>query len=343
MAEPRIRTLLIEDSGFMRILLSDLLRKDNRIELIATANNGLEGVEKVKSLKPHVVITDMVMPQYDGLYVVQQLMKEMPLPIILLSSLDRTDPKIFDALREGAFDFIDKPQVDAVSDGYSILTNMVREASMTDYLKLRQRAKGRKNTNVHTFEAKLNYDILAIGASTGGPSAVELIVSNLPANLAIPVVIAQHMPDRFIESFASRLADATGLNVGVAREGEFLLNNHIYLAPGTSNMRVVLDDSAPVVKYVSESYKEFNAPSIDCLFESIADTYGKRAIGVILTGMGKDGMSGLLRMKKQGALTLTQDENSSVVYGMPKAAYESGAASYQIPLTEIPNFIISAL
>lgn len=343
MAEPRIRTLLIEDSGFMRILLSDLLRKDNRIELIATANNGLEGVEKVKSLKPHVVITDMVMPQYDGLYVVQQLMKEMPLPIILLSSLDRTDPKIFDALREGAFDFIDKPQIDAVSDGYSILTNMVREASMTDYLKLRQRAKGRKNTNVHTFEAKLNYDILAIGASTGGPSAVELIVSNLPANLAIPVVIAQHMPDRFIESFASRLADATGLNVGVAREGEFLLNNHIYLAPGTSNMRVVLDDSAPVVKYVSESYKEFNAPSIDCLFESIADTYGKRAIGVILTGMGKDGMSGLLRMKKHGALTLTQDENSSVVYGMPKAAYESGAASYQIPLTEIPNFIISAL
>ena len=109
MADPKIKTLLIEDSGFMRILLSDLLRKDERIEVVGTAKNGLDGVEKVKSLRPDVVITDMVMPQYDGLYVVQQLMKDMPLPIILLSSLDRTDPKIFDALKEGAFDFVDKP------------------------------------------------------------------------------------------------------------------------------------------------------------------------------------------------------------------------------------------
>lgn len=342
MTDRKIKTLLIEDSGFMRILLSDLLRKDENIELVGTAINGLEGVDKVKTLKPDVVITDMVMPQYDGLYVVQQLMKDMPLPIILLSSLDRADPKIFDALKEGAFDFVDKPQEKEVSHGYLPLTRMVREASLTDYLKIRQRVKGR-NTFVHTFEARLNYDIIAIGASTGGPSAVELVVTNLPNNLTIPVIIAQHMPERFIESFAARLADTIGHRVSVAKDGEHLLNKHIYLAPGTANMRIDFSGSSPVAKYVFDQYKEFNHPSIDCLFESVANIYGSRAIGVILTGMGKDGTMGLSKIREAGGLTLTQDELSSVVYGMPKVAFESGAAMHQIPLTDIPNFIITAL
>ncbi len=342
MADPKIKTLLIEDSGFMRILLSDLLRKDERIEVIATASNGLEGVEKVKSLKPDVVITDMVMPHYDGLYVVQQLMKDMPLPIILLSSLDRANPKIFDALKEGAFDFVDKPQEKEVSKGYLPLTKMVREASLTDYVKLRQRVKGR-NTSIHTFEARLNYDIIVIGSSTGGPSAVESIVNHIPNNLSIPVLIAQHMPERFIDSYAARLADTTGLKVSVAKDGDPILGNNIYLAPGTANMRIDKTGSSPITKFVYDHYKEFNHPSVDCLFESVASVYGSRAIGVILTGMGKDGTMGLKKIQEAGGLTLAQDELSSVVYGMPKSAFESGAAKHQIPLKEIPNFIISAL
>jgi two-component system chemotaxis response regulator CheB len=342
MPNGKIRTLLIEDSGFMRILLSDLLRKDQAIEVVGTAINGLEGVEKVKALKPDVVITDMVMPQYDGLYVVQQLMKDMPLPIILLSSLNRTDPKIFDALKEGAFDFIDKPQERQVAEGYRPLTEMIREASLTDYLKLRQRVKGH-NTFEHTFEARLNYDIIAIGASTGGPNAIELIVSNLPKNLSIPVVIAQHMPQRFIESFAQRLAETFSLKVSVPKNGEHLLSNHIYLAPGTANMRISLSGSSQVAEHVSDQYYEFNHPSIDCLFESVAKVYGRRAVGVILTGMGKDGVKGLKKMNEAGALTIAQDEASSVVYGMPKVAFETGAAKHHVSLTEIPNFIISAL
>lgn len=342
MPDSKIKTLLIEDSGFMRILLSDVLRKDESIELIATATNGLDGVEKARTLKPHVVITDMVMPQYDGMYVVQQLMKETPLPIILLSSLNRTDPKIFDALKEGAFDFIDKPDEKQIAKGYLPLTRMVREASLTDFLKLRQRVKGR-NTFVHTFEARLQYDVIAIGASTGGPGAVEMIINNLPGNLSIPVIIAQHMPERFIESFAGRLADTTGLKVKVAQNGEHLQSNHIYLAPGTANMVIDATGSGPVVKYVFESFKEFNNPSVDCLFESVAKVYRSRAIGVILTGMGKDGTTGLQAIRKAGGLTVTQDEGSSVVYGMPRSAFESGAAKHQMDLGEIPNFIISAL
>lgn len=326
----------------MRILLSDMLRKDGSIEVIATAANGLEGVEKVKALKPDVVITDMVMPQFDGLYVVQQLMKDMPVAIILLSSLDRTDPKIFDALNEGAFDFIDKPKEKQIAEGAFPLNQMVKEASMADFLKLRKRVKGR-NTHIHSFEARLNYDIIVVGASTGGPSAVELLVNNLPANLTLPVVVAQHMPERFIESFAQRLKDTTGLKVSVAREGERLLSNHIYLAPGTANMRIALENSSLVVQFSHDHFKEFNNPSIDCLFESVGDLYGTRAIGVILTGMGKDGAKGLERIRASGGLTIAQDEPSSVVYGMPKVAFETGAATHQIPMNEISNFIVSAL
>lgn len=342
MAGRKIRTVLIEDSGFMRILLSDLLRRDEHIELVATAVNGFEGVEKVRLLKPDVVVTDMVMPQYDGLYVVQQLMRIMPLPIILLSSLDRADQKIFDALREGAFDFLDKPQGLDGSQGYLPLTKMVREASITDYLKLRQLVKGR-NTSDHAFDARLQYDVIVFGSSTGGPGAIELTLNNFPKNLSIPVIIAQHMPERFIETFAKRLHDSTGHQVSVARDGQCLLGNHVYLAPGSSNIRIELSGSSPRVKYVSDIYKEFNNPSIDCLFESVADVYGSRAVGVILTGMGKDGALGLRKIRSSGGLTISQDEASSVVYGMPKAAFETEAATHQIALAEIPGFIISAL
>jgi two-component system chemotaxis response regulator CheB len=338
----KIKILLIEDSGFMRILLSDLLRRDENIELIATATNGLDGVEKVKNLKPDVVITDMVMPQYDGLYVVQQLMKDQPLPIILLSSLNRTDPKIFDALREGAFDFIDKPHEREALDGYLPLTRMVKEASITDYLKLNQKVKGR-NTFEHTFEARLNYDIVVIGASTGGPGAIELILGNLPANLAVPVIIAQHMPERFIQSFTKRLNETLCIPVSVAGAGDPLLGRHIYMAPGNANIRVAISGSTPVIQYVNDVYKEYNQPSIDCLFESVAAVYGRRAIGVILTGMGKDGTMGLGKMKKAGGLTISQDEESAVVYGMPKVAFESGASMHQVSLHDISNFIIGAL
>lgn len=342
MKSTKIKTVVIEDSGLMRILLADLLRKESNIEVVGTAANGMEGVQKVKELKPDVVITDMIMPEYDGLYVVQKLMEEMPLPVIVLSSLDRTDGKIFDALQAGAFDFLDKPSGENISQGYSPLTNLVNEASYTDYLKLRQRLK-RRNTSAHTFDGQLNYDIIAVGASTGGPSAIEMLVNNLPNNLAVPVIIAQHMPERFIQSFSAHLAGTTGLQVSVAKDGEALEQQHIYLAPGTSNIRISRVGSTPRFQFVNNTYKEYNRPSINCLLDSVSETYGNRSIGVILTGMGSDGASGLKKIREAGGLTLSQDEFSSIVYGMPRAAFESGAAARQVSLNEIPNFIISAL
>ncbi len=338
----KIKILLIDDSGFMRIMLSDRLRQEEGIEIVATASNGLDGVEKVRKFKPNVIITDMVMPQYDGLYVVQEVMKESPVPIILVSSLERGDPKIFDALKEGAFDFVDKPKKDSSREVYQHLCNMIREASMTDYLALRTKVVGR-NSFEHSFEAKLNYDIIVLGASTGGPGAIESIINNLPENLPVPVVIAQHMPGPFITSFANRLIESTGRSILIADEGEPLLNNTIYLAPGTKNIKIELSGSCPVFARDPRHFKEFNNPSIDSLFESVARLYGRRAIGVLLSGMGKDGVEGLRKIREQLGLTVTQDQSTSVVYGMPRMAWESGAALHQMSVKDIPAFIISAL
>jgi two-component system chemotaxis response regulator CheB len=264
MMPAKIRTLVIDDSAFMRVMLTDVLQRDGTIEVIATASNGMEGVRKSKLLAPQVIVTDMLMPDYDGLYVVREVMRQRPVPIILLSALDRTDEKIFVALEEGAFDFLDKPIQREIARGCPALTTMIREAATSGY---------KRGEVVNLFDgppaarkdSSLRFDILAIGASTGGPGAVESIIKSLPRKLSLPVVIAQHMPARFIESYADRLQSQNSLKVSVARNGEQLLPNHYYVASGYANMRVRASDQGPCVNYVDDPYPEFNCPSADCL------------------------------------------------------------------------------
>ena len=343
MGDKKIKVLVIEDSGLMRILISDILRSDKNIEVVATATNGKVGVEKVLLLKPDVVITDMVMPDFDGLYVVKTLMKENPVPIILLSSLDRANPQIFDGLKEGAIDFVDKPKDGNNAEVADRLKVLISQAVQTrgpiprvDFLK--------KNSNHHTFD-ELNFDIIGIGASTGGPGAIEYLINNLPNNLSIPVVIAQHMPDRFIHTFSERLKNSTGFKIKVAEENEHLKGGIIYLLPGTSNMGIQCEGNNDQSKFtvVDIKYPDYNAPSVTCLFESLATCFGKRSISVLLTGMGKDGAEGLLKVRKMGGITIAQDQESSVVFGMPKAAIDLNAASHVMPLKHIPGFIVSCL
>jgi two-component system, chemotaxis family, protein-glutamate methylesterase/glutaminase len=338
----KIRTLLIEDSAFMRIVLSDVLRRDESIELLATAANGWEGVKKAKTLLPDVIITDLVMPDYDGLFVVQEVMKDRPLPVILLSSIGRADQMVFSALRNGAFDFLDKPGELEVKDGFKALREMIHHAFRARCISLREYAVTPVRSNISALSG-IKHNIVVIGASTGGPSAIELIVSSLPSRVPVPVVIAQHMPERFIKTFAERLQGHTTLRVLVAADGETLKPNHIYLAPGAANVRLKKDDQHIFLSYVDDAYKEFNKPSIDCLFESAAEQFGERSIGAILTGMGKDGANGLKKIREAGGFTLSQDENTCTVYGMPKAAYENGGSSLQVPLPAIANLIVSVL
>lgn len=340
-----IRTVLIDDSAFMRKVISDILLADDAIELAGVANNGQQGLQMVEDLKPHVIVTDMVMPDYNGLYVVTSVMEKNPLPIILLSSLEKTDSRIFDALELGAFEFIDKPnQVNRENLHEYGLINLIKQAAQTDIALLKAQRLSKKNNNTHNFEQAL-YQIVVIGASTGGPGAVEYVLGNLPGNLQIPVVVAQHMPHRFIETFTERLKGQIHLPIKIARKGETLKGGMIYVAPGESNLRIEKNviTGKPMFTFTEKKYAEFNYPSIDCLFESVAETYMNAGIGIILTGMGKDGTLGLQKIKEKGGYTIAQDEGSSVVYGMPKAAYESGAVLQVVNLKQIPGFIVSCL
>ncbi|MEO1052550.1 MAG: chemotaxis-specific protein-glutamate methyltransferase CheB [Bacteroidota bacterium] len=342
--EGRIKALLIEDSGLMRIMISDALRSDPHIQVVGTANNGKDGVAKADQLEPDVVITDLIMPEYDGLYAVKHIMEKRPVPIILLSSLGRESTDVFEALNAGAFDFIDKPATKdskAFKLALADLNEKVKVAFGSDSSRFGKQVD-KTNHNHHTFEGELQYDIIAIGASTGGPSAIESIITQLPENLAVPVIITQHMPERFLISFAERLEALIPLTVKVPAKGEQLSAGTIYITPGDGNVALQRDRSGDIVfEYTEERYKEFNDPSVDCMFISIAEHYGAKVIGIILTGMGKDGSQGMVKIKDKGGLTIAQDAASCVVNGMPQAAVNIGAVDHVVGLKEIPGFVMS--
>ncbi|MEQ9440832.1 MAG: chemotaxis-specific protein-glutamate methyltransferase CheB [Cyclobacteriaceae bacterium] len=345
MPSRKTTALLIEDSGLMRIILGDILRSDPEIELLGTASNGNEGVAKVKKLRPDVIITDMIMPESDGLEVVKTVMQSYPTPVILLSSLEKEHPKVFEALSAGALDFMNKDQVATLAKVKQFPLNaLVKAAAEVPLDKLTNRDV-RKNTHAHSFEQQLRYDIIAIGASTGGPAAIETLLNGLPANLNIPVVIAQHMPEQFLISFAKRLNRIIPLQVKIAERSEVLCGGIVYIVPGHTNTHIIREVTTqkPMFRFTPRKYKEFNAPSIDGLFMSLAEVYQSKAIGVVLTGMGKDGTQGLAAIHRQQGYTIAQDASSSVVYGMPKSAVESGVVKEVVRLREIAGFLVSCL
>lgn len=343
-----INLLLVDDSSFMRLVIADMLGSYPEMNVMATAENGKEALEKTKLLKPDVVLLDLVMKEYDGLYAVKQIMQSCPTPIIILSSLGNTNINaVFDAVEAGACDFLNKPNSEVSARIRNVehqLIAKIRQAATVDCTRLSQR-KTAINTNPHTFDSLLSYDILVIGASTGGTGAIEEILKKLPSNFPIPIVIAQHMPADFVQSFARRLNDMLPLTVKVGQAGEKLQRGCVYIAAGNDNTRIHRHEGVETarIELTDKKFAEFNHPSVDCLMDSVAEVYGKRAIAVILTGMGKDGAKGMEALSRKKALTIAQDEKTCVVFGMPKAAIEKGAIRHVLSLPEIPGFIVSSL
>ncbi|HSZ25323.1 MAG TPA: chemotaxis-specific protein-glutamate methyltransferase CheB [Cytophagaceae bacterium] len=341
-----IRVLLADDSGFMRLLVSDILKSDKEIEVIATASNGREATEKTILYKPDVVVMDINMGEYNGLYGIEKIMEAQPTPIVILSSVGNNDfPVIERGLRLGAIDYLNKPAQNntKVKEVENELIQKIKAAAVAN-IGVRQIINEVKiNNNSHTF-TNLNFDVVVIGASTGGPGAIESIIKKLPENMAVPILIAQHMPSNFVPSFASRLNDLSPLTISMARKGDYLLPGSIMIAPGSRNTMVKKDSNGEVyIDFSTKTFKEFNYPSIDCLMLSVAEVYGSRAIGVILTGMGRDGAVGMKAIKDVGGYTIAQDKDTCVVYGMPKEVVENGSAKAIVPISEIGGFIVSSL
>lgn len=343
MISPPIKTLLVEDSAVMRIMLKDYMIQCKSIEVIGIAHHGKQAVEMAQKLMPDVILTDLIMPRYDGVYLVKEIMQKQPIPIVMLSSLNRHHNLVFEGLNLGAFDFIEKPTSESSPEKFCEKLEQVVKAAKNASLTSSRTSNFIKNQHLHSFSSTLNYHVIAIGASTGGPSAIESIIQQIPQNLTIPIIIAQHMPHTFLQSFAARLNKTSPLPIVMLAENTIIKGGHIYIAPGNFNISLHKVSRNIVSLRNDHVYTDYNAPSINSLFESIAQVYREKSIGIILTGMGKDGVKGLADMKQKGGLTISQDEASCVVYGMPKYAKDTNASLHQIKLREIPGFIISSL
>jgi len=344
-----IKVLLVDDSNFMRMVISNMLGEDAGIHLVGSAENGHDAYEKTKLLKPDVILLDLIMKDFDGLYAVKKIMAECPTSIIILSGVGNSDMgPVFEALEAGACDFLNKP--DGTKEGgirgiSNQLILKIYEVAKVDKNKL-LRKNTVANINQHTFDTYLPYEIFAIGSSTGGPGALEEVLKHIPSNFPLPIVIAQHMPANFVHSFAARLTATIPLKVKVMEKGDVLQAGQIYIAPGDHNVYLSKENllsKRAVVEYTTEQFVEFNEPSVDCLMLSVAKLYGNKAIAAILTGMGRDGAVGMEALFKSGAYTIAQDERTSVVFGMPKAAIDKGAIKQVLPITQIAGFVVSAL
>jgi len=338
----KLKVLIVDDSAFMRLLISDLLTEDSSIDVIGTAVNGLEAKSKVVELEPDIVILDLNMPDYDGIYAVKAIMAERITPILILSSVGNTDLEpVFEALKLGAVDYMNKPNRNK---------SKMREISdeLIQKVKSAARAKPRKIADIKpaaqpiTPRAKSRkFDIIAIGASTGGPSAIERVLTTLPEDFNIPIVICQHMPQSFIPPFVQRLNMLTKLNVVAASQDMQATPGTIMFCPGHANLVFKEIDGVVKVDFTDKVFREYNNPSINCMMLSVAEVFRKKAIGVILTGMGKDGLEGMRAIHKNGGYTLAQNKETSIIYGMPKVVAEAGLVKESLDIKEIGNHLIN--
>lgn len=337
-----IRVLIIDDSPIDRKILSFALNKHEDIEVIGTAKDAYMARNMILKMKPDVITLDIEMPGMDGLTFLSKLMKHFSMPVVVISSFAPTESKIaLDALSLGATDVICKPGSDEDVQGViDKIADHVRAAALSRKRSKRASSK-RDNAKkyVRSESVKIpdvNKKVILIGSSTGGPGTLEQIFSKLPAGLP-GILIVQHMPAAFTSSFAERLNRAGVVNVKEAEDGDILKPGHAYLAPGNRHMILEKRQSNYRIGVVYGEKKDNQRPSIDMLFQSVSEIHDISGTAMILTGMGHDGTLGMLKLKEKGFHTIAQDEDSSVVYGMPKSAFENGAVEEQVSLKNIPK------
>jgi two-component system, chemotaxis family, protein-glutamate methylesterase/glutaminase len=343
-----IRVLIVDDSAFVRQALVRMLSSAPDIEVVGTAVDGKDGLEKAVALRPDVVTLDIKMPRMGGLEALRRIMTECPVPVLLLSSLTAEGGEItLRGLELGALDFVDKSSV----KGHMNLLELA------DELKAKVRALARvPRDRVHPqegppAEARVplsashakGAEVVVIGTSTGGPPALQAIIPKLPSGLASSILVVQHMPVGFTRSLADRLASRSALPVREAEEGDSVSPGVVLIAPAGRHMKVQRRGGAAHVWLDDEPRSSLHRPSVDVLMASVAKAYGPRSLGVILTGMGSDGVEGLRAIRQTGGRTFAESEESCVIYGMPKAAVEAGVVDRSVPLARMADEILAAV
>ena len=348
----KIRVLVVDDSAFMRVAISKMMEKEPRIEVIGTARNGAEGIEKIKQLKPDLVMMDIEMPVMDGLKALEIVMKEMPLPVIMISSLtEQGADATFKALELGAVDYIPK----AAKSSIDLDIHKIAEQLRLKVISLGSRppvlyrapvpkqfpAVNRTLNPVSRPQLSQQCHVVALGISTGGPLALQNMLPDIPADISAGILIVQHMPPTFTGPFARRLDGLCQIHVKEAEDHDLIEPGHAYVAHGGIHMKLKSERNGLALRIHQDPQPDdlLFVPSVDVMMLSLMENYKGNVLGVIMTGMGSDGLKGMTRIREKGGVTIAQDKESCVIYGMPKACVDNQIIDHILPLGEIAGQI----
>jgi len=350
----KLKVLIVDDSALVRRILTELLSADPEVEVVGAASDAYMARDKIKALNPDVITLDVEMPKMDGVTFLRNLMRLRPMPVVMVSSLTEHGAEItLDALAVGAVDYLPKPKIDLAATLGDYAEELCTKIKAAARARVRRYSADAPAANLSQVPPRYSADailpksspprqfrttdrIIAIGASTGGTEAIREVLVQLPADTP-GIVIAQHIPKAFSTPFAKRMNACCQMTVYEAEDGQQVLPGHVYIAPGDRHLLLVRDGARYVCKLDDGQPVNRHKPSVDVLFRSVAQQAGRNAIGVILTGMGKDGAEGLKEMREAGSPTIAQDEATSVVWGMPREAVAIGAAVQVMGLHEIPG------
>ena len=343
-----IRVMIVDDSALIRKLLTDILKADKEILVVGTARNGKDALDKIKRFNPDIITLDVEMPVMDGLTTLKYIVSDYKIPVIMISTLTQHGADLtLKALEDGAVDFLQKP-----TNVFGLNQNEVKDEIIN---KIKAAAKTKVNISdiykpvesrkTHRKKKSKNKDqfsnILAIGTSTGGPRALQNLIPQLPVDINASLVIVQHMPPKFTKSLSDRLNATSNINIKEAEEGDILERGWGYIAPGDYHMTIVKEFDKLVIRLNQEPQGMGLRPTVDILMESVSKIKEYSKVGIILTGMGSDGAKGIKQMKDSNSYTIAQDEATSVVFGMPKAAIASNCIDAILPIDKIADRIIS--
>jgi two-component system chemotaxis response regulator CheB len=343
------RVLVIDDSAFMRKLITEMVQSSDEFTVVGSAQNGEDGLREIRALDPDIVTLDIEMPVMDGLTALEKIMKTLARPVVMLSaagSAKGTDMTIR-ALELGAVEFVRKPSGPISIDLVTVREQLIaalRAAAKTNMRGLKsalRKTPPKRPIEQPAAGAVGPSQVVVIASSTGGPRALAEIIPHIPSDLGIAVFVVQHMPKDFTRSLAQRLDLTSPMPVAEAVDNELVASNRIYLAPGGMHMTVVTSPSGPIIRLDSSAPVWGVRPAADPLFKSVSGVFGKNAVGVVLTGMGRDGAEGLRLLRAGGGVGVVQDEASSLIYGMPQAALAAGGGDHIVPVGDIARTIVN--
>lgn len=339
-----LRVLVIDDSAYVRKVVREILSRSPFLEVVGTARDGREALELVEQLNPDVVTCDLNMPELDGVGFVREQMERRPVPIIIMSIANETAEAALEALDAGAIDFVQKPTALATEKMFDVSTELIEKVKAAGDISLKRFAAAKVEELTNEPEAKIagthSVDVVVIGISTGGPQALKRLIPQLPYGFPVPVVMVMHMPVGYTEMYAAKLNEISPLEVREAAEGDVVKPGRVFLAQAGRHLYLQRNAGGDIVTHLdARPFSSLHRPSVDVLFQSAAETYSNRVLGVVMTGMGSDGKEGAAWIKAQGGLVFTEAESSCVVYGMPSVVKEAGLSDKCVALEDMARAI----